>query len=564
MHTRKKFSFLLVVLFFCLSHLQCQATTLYYILDGSGSMWGRVNGEMKIVAAKKVMHQLIADMPPGIDAGLTVYGHKRKGDCTDITEIISLGPLNKAAANQAVNSLKPKGKTPIAATLKRVATQLKEKEEETTIVLVSDGIETCGGDPCLVTRELKELGIRFVLHTVGFDVNKKASDQLACMAMEGGGNYFSAATADQLLQTLSKVQESVVNSSPVPLPEPPPEPKKIEQQVSSSSKSLRIKIQKPGRISFTTPQWLKPPYYWELLDPETGESKGRFNSLETTMVPAGEYQLAWRQSEHGSSTVVLAEVVTVENGSESIVPLLTSIQLNLPSWVTRPRYWKLVDPETGESVFQSDLLEPCLVPAGEYQLVWRQSEHASLDTMVGTVVIEPDKVNQIELSTAFNPVTADWVQDEIRYWQLRTSGADGKPETVAHFGDTFAPQLVPAGNYQLFYRLSEHGTSDSYLGDVTITSGQLNEFPINTGVSFILPANTELPYLVEFIRLDKDGVEGEKVEMHGGYFGDTFGPIALVPGKYKINYRQREHGASTITIVDSFELAQGNLVEIEL
>ncbi len=402
-----------------------------------------------------------------------------------------------------------------------------------------------------------------MLHTVGLDVGEKVSDQLKCIAMEGGGSYFSVNNAGELLDTLSKVQESVVTRSPAPIPEPVPEPEKTEQKISSSSSSLHLKIKKPGRISFSAPSWLKQPCYWEILDPETGESKGKFNSLKTTIVPVGEYQLAWKQSEHGSSSVVLAEVVTVKNGEESIVPLMTSLQLNLPSWVQRPYYWKLIDPVTDELVYQSNLLEPCLVPAGEYTIIWRQSEHGSGDTTLAAVNIEPDKLNTVDLSTAFNPVPADWVQKRIKYWQLREISKDGKGKTVAHFADTFGPQLVPAGTYQLFYRLSEHGTSDSLLGEVTITAGQMNEFSINTGVTFTLPQGMAAPYLVEFIALDAEGREGVNISLHGGYL-KPFGPIALSPGSYRINYRQKEHDASTVTIVDAFDLPSGNLVEIEL
>jgi len=562
---RRKRLFLLFFLFlFCSIHTLVEATGLYYILDGSGSMWGRVDGEMKIVAAKKVMTQLIVEMPPEIDSGLTVYGHRRKGDCSDIAELIPLGRLDREQATRAVQSIKPKGKTPIAESIQQVAARLKGQEDETTIVLVSDGIETCGGNPCKVTRELREAGIKFVMHTIGFNVGQQASDQLACVAMEGGGHYFSVTNAAELLETLSTVQKSVVTKTPAPIPEPPPEVKEIKQQVSSSSTSLRIKINRPGRVSFTTPSWLKKPYYWELVDPETGENRGKFNSIDTTVVPAGEYQIAWRQHEHGSSSVVLAEVVTVKSGEESIVPLTTSMQLNVPSWVKKPYYWKLLDPETGEQVFQSNRLEPCLVPAGEYTLIWRQSQHYAEDAILSPVNIEPDTLNIIEVATAFNPVPADWMQKKISYWDLREISPDGKGKMVARFGELFTPQLVPAGRYHLVYRLSEHGSTDSFLGEVEITAGKMNEFAMNTGAAFVLPEGIDPPYFVEFIPLDGAGKEGEAVRLNGSYLKGNFGPIALAPGAYKINYRQQEHGSSTITLVDSFDLQAGNLVEIEL
>ncbi|MBF0112999.1 MAG: hypothetical protein HQK74_09740, partial [Desulfamplus sp.] len=123
----------------------------------------------------------------------------------------------------------------------------------------------------------------------------------------------------------------------------------------------------------------------------------------------------------------------------------------------------------------------------------------------------------------------------------------------------FVPQLVPSGRYYFVYDLSEHGSSDSILGEVEVVDGKMNDFHINTGVRLIHAEGMTPPYFVEFIEIAKDGVELNKIRLNG-----SFGPIALKPGKYKINYRQEEHGASTITIVDEFELEAGNLVEIEL
>ncbi len=559
--------FLLLCPFFSLSH----ATSLYYILDGSGSMWGRVDGETKIVAAQKVMIGLVDAMPTEVAVGLTVYGHKRKGDCSDITEIIPLGPLDREQAVQAIRSIKPKGRTPIADSIKQVVDNLKGQEDETTIVLVSDGIETCGGDPCAVTKSLKDTGIKFIIHTVGFDVDKKASEQLACIARVGGGSFFSVANAQDLLETLTTVQKSVVSKTPVVVPPPPSVPEQIIQKTTSSSTSLKIKVKRPGKITFSLPSWwsslplgMQTPKSWKLIDPETGEEKGTFNSLKGTKVPAGEYQIVWQQHAHRTSPLILSEVVTVKAGEESVVPLLTSMQFNLPSWVKEPYNWKLIDPETGEDVYKSSLLEPCLVPAGEYTLVWRQDAHYSKDVLLPPVNLEVDKLNIIEVSTAFNPVPADWMPKRVYSWELREISEDGKGETVVKFADDFDQQLVPPGKYHFVYHFSNHGTSDSLLGEVEIAAGKMNEFMINTGASFILPEGEPLPYYVEFIELDKNGNEGKKVWLKGGYLRETLGPIALSPGTYKINYQQKQHNSSIITIVESFALPAGNMVELEL
>ncbi len=348
------------------------------------------------------------------------------------------------------------------------------------------------------------------------------------------------------------------------MPEPPAEPKEIKQQVAGSSKSIKIKIKRPGRISFKHHSWLKKPYYWKLIDPETGEEKGSFQTLKTTMVPVGEYQIVWRQSEHGSSEVILAEVVKIKAGEEVEIPLFTSIRLNLPSWVNEPYFWALRDPETGDEVVTFKKLEPFLVPAGDYDLIWRQTEHSASSVTLQRVNLEPDKLNEIEVTTAFNPVAADWAQKKIYYWELKSPAEKDSKKSVAKFSERFAPQLVPAGSYQLIYHFSKHGSSDSLLGEVEVTAGKMNAFSVNTGVAFILPKGIAPPYRIEFIELDKQGNQGRKIQLNGSYLKGNFGPIALAPGTYKINYQQQQHGSSQITIVESFDLPSGNLVEIEL
>ncbi|MBF0388865.1 MAG: VWA domain-containing protein [Desulfamplus sp.] len=486
--------------------LKCEANaaSLYYILDGSGSMWGRVDGQIKIEAARDAMKKLINEMPEELLCSLTVYGHLKKGDCSDITEIIPLGKVDRLQAIDLIGKITPKGKTPIAAAIEKVAHNIKNSnpnqtdENDNTIVLISDGIETCQGDPCALTAELKSSGIKFVLHVVGFDVDKEASKELACIAQAGGGRYFSTTNSGELVSILSAVQKSVAQNSSIDFVQKVEESKtkKIEEPITTTSKSIKIKAKGPGKIAFKYDSWVKKPYSWRLIDPETGEDKGKFSTLETTLVAPGYYQLVWDQSEHDSSDVALTEVIRVESG----------------------------------------------------------------------------KTVEISLMTAINPMPADWMQNKVHYWGLKnikdreelgqldsTSSNSGSDEFVAWFGTTFVPQLVPSGRYYFVYDLSEHGSSDSILGEVEVVDGKMNDFHINTGVRLIPAEGMKPPYFVEFIEIAKDGVELNKIRLNG-----SFGPIALKPGKYKINYRQEEHGASTITIVDEFELEAGNLVEIEI
>ncbi len=172
------------------------------ILDGSGSMWGQVDGRTKIEIAQETLAELIANLPDDVQAGLVAYGHRSEGDCADVEVLVPLGPLNREGLTKAVKAIKPKGKTPITESVRMTAEGLRGVEGETTILLVSDGKETCAGDPCALVRELRASGINFVMDVIGFDVTDAERGQLECMAREGGGTYYSAKNADQFRQAV--------------------------------------------------------------------------------------------------------------------------------------------------------------------------------------------------------------------------------------------------------------------------------------------------------------------------------------------------------------------------
>lgn len=174
------------------------------VLDASGSMWGQINEEAKITIAKRVLGGLLSDLPEERRLGLIAYGHNRKGDCTDIEELAPVG-ADRAAIKSAVDGLSPKGKTPMADSIKLAAEKLKYTEEKATVILVSDGIETCAPDPCGAASALEQAGIDFTAHVIGFDVTEENHEaQLRCIAENTGGKFVSASTAGELSAALEE------------------------------------------------------------------------------------------------------------------------------------------------------------------------------------------------------------------------------------------------------------------------------------------------------------------------------------------------------------------------
>ena len=172
------------------------------VLDGSGSMWGQINNKAKIVIAKDVLGELLADLPAERRLGLMAYGHNREGDCTDIEELASVGADRSTIAG-AVQGISPKGKTPMADSIKIAAEKLQYTERKATVILVSDGIETCEPDPCGVAAALEAAGADFTAHVIGFDVREENEQaQLRCLAENTGGTFVSASNADELSEAL--------------------------------------------------------------------------------------------------------------------------------------------------------------------------------------------------------------------------------------------------------------------------------------------------------------------------------------------------------------------------
>ena len=245
-------------------------SNLILILDASGSMWGRIDGKAKIEIAKEAMDLVVKDLPEDINIGLVAYGHRRKGDCDDVEKLVPLGPLNRKTLLEKIHALSPKGKTPMVRSVRMTADAIKHLEDETTILLVSDGEETCDPEPCNFVAELKKLGIRFRLHVVGFDVGGKTEEQLKCMAKAGHGEYFPAKDAGKLKDALDTVIEKTIaknlkvsvflNGAPIGADVTVQDPKTgetVAKRFSSEKLPLMLSV-KPGTYTVTvTDEWVQ-------------------------------------------------------------------------------------------------------------------------------------------------------------------------------------------------------------------------------------------------------------------------------------------------------------------
>jgi hypothetical protein len=193
-------------------------TNMLFILDSSNSMWGQIDGTAKISTAKSVLANLLTDLPGDTRVGLMAYGHRAKGDCRDVELLAGIGGESTVGLLQKIKGITPKGSTPIAASLRESEGAFARiMEENNHVVLISDGIETCEGDPCKVAADLVAKGLNVRVHVVGFEVDADARRQLQCIAEAGNGRYFDAQSAQALQQAVTEVRQ-VAQAEPEPKP----------------------------------------------------------------------------------------------------------------------------------------------------------------------------------------------------------------------------------------------------------------------------------------------------------------------------------------------------------
>ncbi|MFQ5721329.1 MAG: VWA domain-containing protein [Candidatus Aminicenantales bacterium] len=178
------------------------------ILDASNSMWGQVKGESKIAIARRVLTQIINGLPEMMNVGLRVYGHryplKDKRACQDTELVVPIRPVVRNQLIETVNNIQPKGKTPLVFSVLQAGKDF-ENIEKGSIVLITDGIESCNGEINSVAPALKKLGIGLKVHIVGFDIKEaKSRQQLEAIAQSTGGVYLDARDSQQLLSSLQQ------------------------------------------------------------------------------------------------------------------------------------------------------------------------------------------------------------------------------------------------------------------------------------------------------------------------------------------------------------------------
>ncbi len=178
------------------------------VVDASKSMWGQIDGKSKMEIAKTTLEEVSYWLPDDFDLALRAYGNTSssdKNDCADSSLLVPFGERNREYIRRAISGLRPTGQTPIAYALNQAAGDFGSLQSARTVVLVSDGIESCGGDPVSAAHALRQQGI--VVHLIGFGLGNAADEDAASLqavANASGGRYVTAGSAEELKAALAE------------------------------------------------------------------------------------------------------------------------------------------------------------------------------------------------------------------------------------------------------------------------------------------------------------------------------------------------------------------------
>lgn len=186
------------------------------ILDSSKSMDQLINGRSKIEIAQDEISKFVTRFPKNTYVSFRVYGQEGANDleqkslsCSSTEIVYTFQELNQEKFNTAIQDTKPAGWTPIAKALeeaKKDFAEFKGESNTNIIYLVTDGLETCGGDPAAAAAALADSDIEGVVNVIGFDV-QESTDSLKEIAKNGNGKYLDAKSD----ATLNKIFEDNFN-----------------------------------------------------------------------------------------------------------------------------------------------------------------------------------------------------------------------------------------------------------------------------------------------------------------------------------------------------------------
>lgn len=191
-------------------------TRILFVLDGSQSMLANWETGTKMNVAQELLTELVDSLKDleHVEMALRVYGHQKPvppQDCSDTKLEVPFSKNNSGRIINKLQSVRPKGTTPIAHSLELSINDFPECNHcRNIIILITDGIESCEGDPCAVSRQLQKSGIILKPFVIGIGISEDFTESFECI-----GRYYNASNEDRFKEVLEVVVSQALNTTTV-------------------------------------------------------------------------------------------------------------------------------------------------------------------------------------------------------------------------------------------------------------------------------------------------------------------------------------------------------------
>ncbi|MGX5850995.1 vWA domain-containing protein [Mesorhizobium sp. PL10] len=503
------------LLLLSMTSLGFAANKVIIILDASGSMWAQIDGKPKLEIARESLRTVLQSVPADDEIGFMAYGHREKGSCEDIELIVPPQAGSASAISAAADSMKFLGKTPLTAAVKQAAEALKYTEDKATVVLITDGLETCGGDPCALGKELEASGVDFTADVVGFGLTADEGKQIACLADNTGGKYIQASDEKALQEALV---ETVAAPAPAPAPEPAPAPAPAPEPAKPEFNFIPSVVMAEGGDPITDGN------AWEVYKAKPDGTRGesvttQYNSYEANLEP-GDYVVVARADE-----AQVEQKVKIEAG-QVYKPLFT---LNAGTMLIHPRAYQGADISDeahvdfafpgGSTTHYGDT--KIIVPAGEQKVTVAIGSGSVSETiqLAAGQTVEKDIVVGVGHAVVNAYYTAGGDKADSSGISIQIVKAkkkiDGTREDVAHSYGPDSKFWLPPDDYVAVTALDLATVEQPF----SVKAGDVKDLKVTLDAG-VLAMSAPGAYSIEVLSSKKD-IQGNRKAL-GLSYGDTW------------------------------------------
>jgi Ca-activated chloride channel homolog len=384
-----------------------EAPTVMFVLDGSGSMWGKVGSEprAKFEFSRDALREILPRLRPDVRVGFAAFGHRRRGNCADAEVIV---PPQADAAQQIIaplDKMNAVGKGPLVQGLREATTAIGAAAPA-TIVLINDDVDNCGQDVCAAAAQIAQSNPALAVHAIGIGLDKAKLQLMSCLPRLTGGRLFDAQDAAGLTTALDRVIKLAHLDA-----ESPPAPTEAETPRSKPAAGAAPGLYLSAGLGPNSAT-LESPVRWRISSagPDGALIKEARGATLVAKLPAGTYEVDARLGLAGAHQ-------TVEVSGDEPTPLRVNLNAGVLKLLARPAKGAqplptatfTVTPVGGEGAAAAPIwigreAQPEIVlPAGDYNVtaengLARQEQPVTVAPAIGTTFDATLATGQLELS----------------------------------------------------------------------------------------------------------------------------------------------------------------------